>query len=254
MPAKKSIKSLLDKLRKIIKGNASVTQEMLIRQLNPVVRGWAMYHSHIVAKATFSLIDSHIWRLLWKWARRRHPTKGARWVKQRYFRTNGQRSWNFATKGLVDSSTADLWLFRATTVAITRHVNVRGPANPFDRHGRLTLLIVEPRSVPSGCPVPVHGAEEWLEPDATRLACPVLRGRRRSNAPLLPDNLNVHKSLELVSSMRCELADFIGARSSRIGCSKAVYTAATNSVRQSRKNCFANGRRSYTCTRLRRGR
>ncbi|MEX3968668.1 group II intron maturase-specific domain-containing protein [Paraburkholderia sp. EG286B] len=132
MPAKKSIKSLLDKVREIIKCNASVTQEMLIRQLNPVIRGWAMYHRHIVAKATFSLIDSHIWRLLWKWAKRRHPTKGARWVKQRYFRANGQRSWNFATRGLAASSRGDAWLFRASTVAITRHVKVRGPANSFD--------------------------------------------------------------------------------------------------------------------------
>ncbi|WP_409574220.1 group II intron maturase-specific domain-containing protein [Salmonella enterica] len=78
------------------------------------------------------MIDSHIWRLLWKWTQRRHPTKGARWVKQRYFRANGQRSWNFATKELVGSSTADLWLFRASTIAITRHVKVRGLANPFD--------------------------------------------------------------------------------------------------------------------------
>ncbi|CAE6869498.1 hypothetical protein R69746_08315 [Paraburkholderia aspalathi] len=82
-PARKSIKSLLEKVRGIIKGNASATQETLIQQLNPVIRGWAMYHRHIVAKATFSLIDSHIWRLLWKWATRRHPTKGARWVKRR---------------------------------------------------------------------------------------------------------------------------------------------------------------------------
>ena len=35
-----------------------------------------------------------------------------------------------------------------------------------------------------------RSAEEWLEPDAGRLACPVLRGQRRSNAPLLPDQLH----------------------------------------------------------------
>ena len=66
-PAKQSIKSLLDKVREVIKGNAGATQEALIRQLNPLIRGWAMYHRHVVAKATFSLIDSHIWQLLWKW-------------------------------------------------------------------------------------------------------------------------------------------------------------------------------------------
>jgi IS5 family transposase len=37
------------------------------------------------------------------------------------------------------------------------------------------------------CPVPSDGADEWLEPDAGRLARPVLRGRWRSNALPLPD-------------------------------------------------------------------
>ncbi|WP_352722012.1 group II intron maturase-specific domain-containing protein [Mesorhizobium sp. M0306] len=33
----------------------------MIQNLNPVIRGWAMYHRHVVAKASFSSIDSHIW-------------------------------------------------------------------------------------------------------------------------------------------------------------------------------------------------
>jgi hypothetical protein len=35
-----------------------------------------------------------------------------------------------------------------------------------------------------------RGADEWLEPDEGRLSCPVLRGRRRSNALLLPDQVH----------------------------------------------------------------
>jgi RNA-directed DNA polymerase len=76
-PAKKSIKSLMDKVRQIVKGNATAKQAALIRQLNPVIRGWAMYHRHVAAKATFSSIDSHIWHTLFRWALRRHPTKGS---------------------------------------------------------------------------------------------------------------------------------------------------------------------------------
>jgi len=72
-PSTRSVKALLDKIRKVIKVNASATQEALIRALNPILRGWAMYHRHIVAKATFSSVDSHIWRRLWQWACRRHP-------------------------------------------------------------------------------------------------------------------------------------------------------------------------------------
>lgn len=130
-PAKKSIKSLLDKVRGIIKGNASATQEALIQKLNPVIRGWAMYHRHVVAKATFSLVDSHIWQLLWKWARRRHPTKGARWVRKRYFRVERHRSWVFATESSAYDSRG-IELFRAMTIPITRHVKIRGAAQPFD--------------------------------------------------------------------------------------------------------------------------
>lgn len=131
-PAKKSVKALLDKVREIIKGNAGITQEALIQRLNPVIRGWAMYHRHIVAKASFSSIDSHIWQLLWQWARRRHPMKGARWVRTRYFQIDGHRSWDFATKGPADGITSGFRLFRAMTIPITRHVKVRGLANPFD--------------------------------------------------------------------------------------------------------------------------
>lgn len=130
-PAKKSIKSLLDKIREIVKRNGSATQEALIRQLNPVIRGWAMYHRHIVAKTTFELVDNLIWELLWRWAKRRHPNKGARWVKERYFPTKRNRKWNFATKKPANEASNGLELFRAATVTIKRHIKIRAEANPF---------------------------------------------------------------------------------------------------------------------------
>jgi RNA-directed DNA polymerase len=131
-PAKKSIKSLLDKIRDTVKGNANATQEALILQLNPVIRGWAMYHRHIAAKATFSSIDSHIWHMLFRWALRRHTTKGARWVLRRYFRPRGTRSWTFATRGSATGGAGGVQLFRAPTIRIQRHVKIPGAAHPFD--------------------------------------------------------------------------------------------------------------------------
>ena len=131
-PAKKSIKSLLDKVRDIVKGNANATQAALIRQLNPVIRGWAMYHRHCAAKATFSSIDSHIWQMLFRWALRRHQAKGARWVLRRYFRAKRNRSWIFATKRSADGNTGSAEIFSAPTLAIRRHVKIPGAATPFD--------------------------------------------------------------------------------------------------------------------------
>lgn len=131
-PANKSVKALLDKVREIIKTNKSATQTNLILQLNPVIRGWAMYHRHVVSKSRFSSIDAQIWRLLWKWAMRRHPTKGAGWVRQKYFHTEGSQNWGFAVETKVNGSTQRLRLFRASTIPIVRHVKIRGMANPFD--------------------------------------------------------------------------------------------------------------------------
>lgn len=43
--------------------------------------------------------------------------------------------------------------------------------------------------------VPDEGCVEWLEPDEEQLSCPVLRGRRRSNALLLLPDVKVVKWL-----------------------------------------------------------
>lgn len=131
-PAKKSIKSLLDKVRNIIKGNASATQKALIHKLNPVIRGWAMYHCHVVAKAAFSWVDRRIWQMLWKWARRRHPTKGARWVRKRYFHQCGARAWEFATKSALGLTIGGTHLVRAAAIPIKRHTKIKGSAHPYD--------------------------------------------------------------------------------------------------------------------------
>lgn len=156
-PAKKSVKALLDKAREIVKSNASATQAAVIQTLNPVIRGWALYHRHVVAKASFSLIDSHIWQLLWRWARRRHPAKGARWVKDRYFHTDGPRSWAFATKSPAGGDIHRLRLFRAMTLPIVRHVKIRGLANPFDPAWQAYLT----RRRTASSSVELFGATPW---------------------------------------------------------------------------------------------
>jgi RNA-directed DNA polymerase len=80
-PSKANVKAHLDKIREIIKANKTAKQASLIRLLNPVLRGWANYHSHVVAKKAFDRVDHEVWSMLWRWAVRRHPKKGARWLK-----------------------------------------------------------------------------------------------------------------------------------------------------------------------------
>jgi RNA-directed DNA polymerase len=74
-PSAKNVKTFLDKVRETIRKHRSSEQETLINLLNPMITGWANYHRHVVAKETYAEVDSHIWQALWRWAKRRHPTK-----------------------------------------------------------------------------------------------------------------------------------------------------------------------------------
>jgi RNA-directed DNA polymerase len=132
-PSNANVKAHLDKIRDVIKVNKTAKQANLIRLLNPVLRGWANYHSHVVAKKTFARNDDRIWSMLWRWAVRRHPKKGARWVKDRYFKTRGTRKWVFAaTEKEEDGTPKDIILLRESDTPIRRHVKIKAHANPHD--------------------------------------------------------------------------------------------------------------------------
>lgn len=132
-PSKANVKAHLDKIREVIKDNKTAKQTSLIRLLNPILRGWANYHRHVVAKVTFSKIDSQVWSMLWRWAVRRHPGKGTRWVKEKYFKTQGTRNWVFAaSEKQKNGSKKELVLLKEADTPIQRHVKIKTGANPHD--------------------------------------------------------------------------------------------------------------------------
>jgi len=61
-PARKSVKALLQKVSAIIKEGKAAAQAKVIVRLNAVLRGWGMYHRHVVASDDFNHID-HMARL-----------------------------------------------------------------------------------------------------------------------------------------------------------------------------------------------
>lgn len=134
-PSKANVAAFLKKVRTVIKGNKTLNQDYLIQMLNPMIQGWANYHRHVVAKATFARVDYEIWRTLWQWAVRRHPNKGGRWVRKRYFHTLGTRSWVFAAstgKRLPKGEPILKMLRNASDTPIQRHRPLKLEANPFD--------------------------------------------------------------------------------------------------------------------------
>jgi RNA-directed DNA polymerase len=99
-----------------------------------VIRGWANYHRHSCSKNAFYYIDSCIFKNLWRWVKRRHPNKKAQWIRNRYFRTIGNRNWCFfATQKMEGGEAKVIDLLYMGTVKIMRHTKVRANANPYDK-------------------------------------------------------------------------------------------------------------------------
>jgi RNA-directed DNA polymerase len=127
-PSRKNVKTFLDNIREVIKGNAQATAGHLIAILNPKIRGWANYHQHITSKETFGKVDNAIFKALWQWTKRRHPDKPHRWIRRKYFKSIGTRSWVFC--GELDGK--QIHLFHAVDTPIKRHRKIKGDANPYD--------------------------------------------------------------------------------------------------------------------------
>jgi RNA-directed DNA polymerase len=133
-PSKKSIHSLLKKVRTIIKDNNANSAFNLVNILNPVIQGWANYHRHACSKDIFAQVDASIFKRLWQWSKRRHRDKSRHWIANKYFGTIGGRHWRFfgETRIVKGEPRTRNWLKLAAQTTIVRHIKIRKDANPYD--------------------------------------------------------------------------------------------------------------------------
>ena len=132
-PSAERIKDFLSSNLSLIKRNKTVKTANLIRLLNPKLQGWANYYRHVCSKKTFQRIDHTIFKGLWNWAKRRHPKKGLRWVKDKYFRTHLNDQWMLFDQVTDKKGKSKiLHIFKTRMLPIRRHTKIRAEANPYD--------------------------------------------------------------------------------------------------------------------------
>ena len=130
-PTRQSVRSVLEKARDHIKRGHGNKAEVLIRRLNPLLRGWANYHRHVVSKRRFASIDYHLHGMLRRWARREHPNKSAGWIRQRYFSADPKGAFSLKVKDRKGKEQV-LKVYHLAQTKIEHHIKVRGAANPYD--------------------------------------------------------------------------------------------------------------------------
>jgi RNA-directed DNA polymerase len=133
-PSKKAVQRVYRRIKDIVWANKAARQQNLIGLLNPIITGWVNYHCHAVASVTFHRLDYLVWHVLWQWAVRRHRNKGRQWIRRKYFRTVGTRTWTFAcdrTRRKGDVPPKLMSLAYAGDTKIRRHVKVQAALNPY---------------------------------------------------------------------------------------------------------------------------
>lgn len=133
-PSKKKVVAFCKRIGKEIKAMKGCEQEVVIKKLNPILRGFANYYKGVVSKETFNYISYRMWKYLWSWAKRRHPNKNAKWVQKRYFKTINGNKWTFACTSTDkrQRKETELTLYPIAYTPIERHVKVKGEASPDD--------------------------------------------------------------------------------------------------------------------------
>ena len=131
-PAKSKVARVCHKIGELIQAAVGLTQEALLRQLNPLLRGWANYYRNGASARTFAKLDYYVYRRLRRWMHRRHPTKSKAWKWQKYFTAAGDKGVFSVRLGPKTGENRVLALYRVASTQIERHLKVRGKANPYD--------------------------------------------------------------------------------------------------------------------------
>ena len=148
-PSKAAIKRHVRATKQLLRGLYALSQAAVIKQLNPVVRGWAAYYRTVIASAVFTRCDQVLYQQLPLWAFGRHKNKSRRYAVKRYWRPNESGKLVFKTPD-------DAEIRTHSKTKIERHVKVKGSASPYDgnlrywsqrlahhprHHGKLGLLM-----------------------------------------------------------------------------------------------------------------
>ena len=126
-PSNESVRRHYQKIANTVNRFKAAPQYKLIKELNPIIRGWCNYFKTVCSKEIFIGLDTLTYKKLRRWGDRRHPRKSKTWVSDKYWKTVGKDNWVFKSTGKYESE-----LQKHGKVKITRHTKVKGEYSPYN--------------------------------------------------------------------------------------------------------------------------
>jgi RNA-directed DNA polymerase len=128
-PSRNAVKKIRCRIAKELRALRGASPLEVIATMNPIIRGQANYFRPGASTKAYQTLDNHLWQHLYKWARRRHPTKSRQWVVARYF---GPFHPTRHDRWVYGDQQTGAYLHRYAWTKIVRHVPVTGRNSPDD--------------------------------------------------------------------------------------------------------------------------
>lgn len=129
-PSKESVQKARDKIKETFHQMRGCNVKTLIKNLNPLLRGFGYYWRHQVAKKIFSTMDSYVFGKVVRHLKRLHPNKSWKWIKKRYFKPDihGQSK----DRWLLTAPNKPVQLIKMAWIPIERHTMIKYTSSPYD--------------------------------------------------------------------------------------------------------------------------
>lgn len=131
-PSKEKVKVHTEKCNQVIRKHKNSPQAALIKELNPIIRGWCNYNAFVCSKETFSSLDAINYLQLKRWAERRHSLKNNHWVANKYWHSIDNRNWVFSSKTKSQEGERLVKLRTHSQTPIVKRIKVQNKRSPFD--------------------------------------------------------------------------------------------------------------------------
>ena len=93
-PDKSSVKIFLEKLKQIFKKSSNLDAYNLIVKTNPILKGWEYYFNMGNCARSRSIIKNLVYKMVWKWAHKKHKKWKKKKIAQFYFLTKETNNQN----------------------------------------------------------------------------------------------------------------------------------------------------------------
>jgi len=129
-PHPQNISDVLRKIKLVLRQNHNVVT--VVERLNPIIRGWANYFSTVASKRTFSAMDSKLMRQLMRWAKRKHPTRSKKWIRNKYLIRDTDKGKSRLRFGYKSKKGKLIGIYTFAETPIVRHTKVAGGRSIYD--------------------------------------------------------------------------------------------------------------------------